>query len=298
MNNDEIRQAVRETYARIARERGGTEVTDANAGSCCGPQQAAGDASCCAPQNMDSAQSCCAPQQEVSARSLRAQQSGASCCSPADAAATAVGYTEEELKLIPESAGMGLGCGNPTTLASLSEGEVVVDLGAGGGIDCFLASHAVGKYGKVIGVDMTPDMVSAARANAQRGGYENVDFRLGEIEHLPVADGSVDVVISNCVINLSPDKPQVFREAFRALKPGGRVMVSDIVLNGELPEDIRDSVAAYTGCIAGALPVEEYLATITAAGFSDAEVVTETAVGSGELKGVVSSVNVRAVKPG
>jgi ubiquinone/menaquinone biosynthesis C-methylase UbiE len=141
-------------------------------------------------------------------------------------------------------------------------------------------------------------MVSAARANAQRGGYENVDFRLGEIEHLPVADGSVDVVISNCVINLSPDKPQVFREAFRALKPGGRVMVSDIVLRGELPEDIRDSVAAYAGCVAGALPVEEYLAAITAAGFSDAEVVTETAVGSGELKGVVSSVNVRAVKPG
>ena len=286
MNNDEIRQAVRETYARIAREHGGTEVTDANVGCCC------------APQDMNSAQSCCAPQQEVSARSMRAQQSGASCCSPADAAATAVGYTEEELQSIPESAGMGLGCGNPTALASLSEGEVVVDLGAGGGIDCFLAAHAVGKYGKVIGVDMTPDMVSAARANAQKGGYENVDFRLGEIEHLPVADGSVDVVISNCVINLSPDKPQVFREAFRALKPGGRVMVSDIVLNGELPEDIKASVTAYAGCIAGALPVKEYLAAITAAGFSDAEVVTETDVGSGELAGVVASVNVRAVKPG
>ncbi|MBL7165255.1 MAG: arsenite methyltransferase [Dehalococcoidales bacterium] len=286
MNDDEIRQAVRDTYARIARERGGTGVTDANAGSCCGPQQAAGDASCCAPQ------------QEASARSMRAQQSGASCCSPSDAAAVAVGYTEEELQSIPESAGMGLGCGNPTALASLSEGEVVVDLGAGGGIDCFLAAHAVGKYGKVIGVDMTPDMVSAARANAQKGGYENVDFRLGEIEHLPVADNSADVVISNCVINLSPDKPQVFREAFRALRPGGRVMVSDIVLCGELPEDIKSSLTAYTGCISGALPVEEYLAAITAAGFSNAEVVSETAVGSGELEGVVASVNVRAVKPG
>jgi SAM-dependent methyltransferase len=209
----------------------------------------------------------------------------------------AVGYTEEELQSIPENSGMGLGCGNPTALASLSEGEVVVDLGAGGGIDCFLASNAVGKYGKVIGVDMTPDMVSAARANAQRGGYENVDFRLGEIEHLPVADSSADVVISNCVINLSPDKPQVFREAFRTLKPGGRVMVSDIVLCGELPEDIKASVAAYAGCVGGALPVEEYLAAITAAGFSDVEVVTETAAGSGELEGVVASVNVRAVKP-
>lgn len=298
MNNDEIRQAVRETYARIARERGGTEVTDPNAGSCCGPQQAAGDACCCASQDMDSAQSCCAPQQEVSARSMRAQQSGASCCGPADAAAMAVGYSAEELQSIPESAGMGLGCGNPTALASLSEGEVVVDLGAGGGIDCFLAAHAVGKYGKVIGVDMTPDMVSAARANAQRGGYENVDFRLGEIEHLPVADDSADVVISNCVINLSPDKPQVFREAFRTLRPGGRVMVSDIVLCGELPDAIKSSLTAYTGCISGALPVEEYLAAITAAGFSDAEVVSETAVGSGELEGVVASVNVRAVKPG
>jgi arsenite methyltransferase len=208
----------------------------------------------------------------------------------------AAGYTEEELQSIPESAGMGLGCGNPTALASLSEGEVVVDLGAGGGIDCFIAAHTVGTYGKVIGVDMTPDMVSMARANAQRGGYENVDFRLGEIEHLPVADGSADAVISNCVINLSPDKPQVFREAFRVLKIGGRVMVSDMVLRGELPEDIKDSIAAYTGCIAGAIPVEEYLAIITAAGFSDAEVISENAVGSGELEGVVTSVNIRAVK--
>jgi len=208
----------------------------------------------------------------------------------------AVGYSAEELQSIPEEARMGLGCGNPTALASLKEGEVVVDLGSGGGIDCFLASVSVGKHGKVIGVDMTPEMVSSARANAKKGGYENADFRLGEIEHLPVADNSVDVVISNCVINLSPDKAQVFTDAYRVLTPGGRVMVSDIVINRELPEDVRDSMAAWAGCVAGASRKDEYLDTIRNAGFSDVEVLSETDFGWGELEGAISSVNVRAVK--
>ena len=212
--------------------------------------------------------------------------------------AMAVGYSAEELASIPEEARMGLGCGNPTALASLKEGEVVLDLGAGGGIDCFLASVAVGKDGKVIGVDMTPEMVSAARANAQKGGYENTDFRLGEIEHLPVADNSVDVVISNCVINLSPDKAQVFREGHRVLKPGGRVMVSDIVVNGDLPKHVRESMAAWAGCVAGASRKEEYLDTIRAAGFDDVEVVSETSMGWGDLADAVSSVSVRAAKKG
>jgi arsenite methyltransferase len=207
-----------------------------------------------------------------------------------------IGYSAEELQSIPEEARMGLGCGNPTALASLKEGEVVLDLGAGGGIDCFLASVAVGKTGRVIGVDMTPEMLHRARENARNGSYDNVEFRLGEIENLPVADGTVDVVISNCVINLSPDKARVFNEAYRVLKPGGRVMVSDMVLTRELPEDIRNSLAAYAGCVAGASLKEDYLLTITKAGFEDVEVVSEQSSGSGELEGVVRSMGVRAFK--
>lgn len=187
-----------------------------------------------------------------------------------------MGYSVEELAAIPEGADLGLGCGNPTALASLKEGEVVVDLGAGAGIDCFLAADAVGPNGRVIGVDMTAEMIERARANAKRNGCSNLEFRLGEIEHLPVADSSVDAIISNCVINLSPDKDQVFREAFRVLKPGGRVMVSDIVLLKDLPEAVMSSVAAYTGCVAGASRKEEYLAKIKAAGFRDVSVIDES----------------------
>ena len=209
----------------------------------------------------------------------------------------AIGYSAEELQAIPEEARMGLGCGNPTALASLKEGEVVLDLGAGGGIDCFLASVAVGRTGKVIGVDMTPEMLHSARDNARKGGYDNVEFRLGEIENLPVADSTVDAIISNCVINLSPDKRRVFEEAYRVLKPGGRVMVSDIVLTGELPENIRNSLAAYAGCVAGASLKEDYLATIANAGFENVEVVSEQSSGLGEMEATVLSVGVRAFKP-
>ena len=211
--------------------------------------------------------------------------------------AMAVGYSAEELQAIPEEARMGLGCGNPTALASLKEGEVVLDLGAGGGIDCFLAAVAVGKTGKIIGVDMTPEMLHRARDNARQGGYDNVEFRLGEIENLPVADSTVDAVISNCVVNLAPDKARVFKEAYRVLKPGGRVMVSDIVLTRELPDDIRSSLAAYAGCVAGALLKEDYLATIAGAGFENIEVVSEQAYGSGEMESAILSVSVRAVRP-
>ncbi|UCF09630.1 MAG: arsenite methyltransferase [Candidatus Bipolaricaulota bacterium] len=198
-----------------------------------------------------------------------------SCCGDNDSVSRTLGYSEAELASLPEGADLGLGCGNPTALASLAEGEVVLDLGSGAGIDCFLAAQAVGGTGRVIGVDMTTDMIDRARANAARNGIGNVEFRLGEIEHLPVADGEVDVVISNCVINLSPDKPQVFREAFRALKPGGRLIVSDIVALAELPDAIRSSLDAYAGCIAGALRKEEYLAAIADAGFREVEVEKE-----------------------
>lgn len=180
------------------------------------------------------------------------------------------------MKAIPEGSNLGLGCGNPVALASLKEGEVVLDLGSGAGFDCFLAANQVGKSGKVIGVDMTTEMLDRARENARKGGYANTEFRLGEIENLPVADNHVDVIISNCVINLSPDKEKVFREAFRVLKPGGRLMVSDIVLLKDLPEEIKNSVAAYLGCLAGAITKGEYLKAIQAAGFQETCVVGET----------------------
>lgn len=231
-----------------------------------------------------------------------------------------LGYSEEELRAVPEGANLGLGCGNPVALASLKEGETVLDLGSGAGLDCFLAATRVGRTGRVIGVDMTPQMIAKARENAQKGNYENVEFRLGEIENLPVADGSVDVVISNCVINLVPDKEKAFREAFRVLRPGGRMVISDIVLLRELPEALKNSVKAYIGCLAGAIGKEEYIGAIEAAGFRDIKIIDETpfpieylaggpAVKAGgrarlspeSLKGLagsVVSIKISAVKPG
>jgi len=209
---------------------------------------------------------------------------GGSCCAPktsccgsnvAGDLSKRVGYSDEEINSVPEGANLGLGCGNPVAIASLREGETVLDLGSGAGFDCFLAAKRVGEEGKVIGVDMTPDMIDRARNNARKGNYTNVEFRLGEIENLPAADNSVDVVISNCVINLAPDKSRVFKEAFRVIRPGGRFMVSDIVLLKELPDPIRDSIEAYTGCIAGASKKDEYLKIIKNAGFKDVQVLDE-----------------------
>jgi arsenite methyltransferase len=205
--------------------------------------------------------------------------SSRSCCGTtalADNISKRIGYTEEDLKAVPEGANLGLGCGNPIAMASLKEGEIVLDLGSGAGFDCFLATAKVGKSGKVIGVDMTPEMIERARGNSEKGGYENVEFRLGEIENLPVADNLVDVVISNCVINLSPNKRRVFEEALRVLKPGGRLMVSDIVLLEAIPDAIKNSVAAYVGCIAGALMKDEYIGIIKSVGFDDIKVLEET----------------------
>ena len=215
----------------------------------------------------------------------RVAKSGGSCCGPSPCCggddrvtdiSRNIGYSSEEMNAVPEGANLGLGCGNPTALASLKEGEVVLDLGSGAGFDCFLAAHKVGKSGKVIGVDMTPEMLERARENAGKGGYGNVEFRLGEIENLPVADSSVDVIISNCVINLSPDKTRVFAEAMRVLRPGGRLMVSDITLLEELPDFIKESKAAYVGCIAGAVMKDEYLGMVSSAGFRDVRVLDET----------------------
>jgi SAM-dependent methyltransferase len=189
------------------------------------------------------------------------------------AVAEAFGYTPDELTSIPAGANMGLSCGNPTATAHLREGEVVVDLGSGGGLDVFLAARMVGPAGRAIGIDMTPAMIERARANAASGGYTNVEFYLSTIDRIPLPDASVDCVISNCVLNLAPDKPAVFREIARVLKPGGRLAVSDIALKGELPEAIARSMAAYVGCIGGAIGIGEYRAGLLAAGFAHVEIV-------------------------
>ena len=205
-----------------------------------------------------------------------------SCCGGVDSAkaiSKKIGYTDEELEVVPEGANLGLGCGNPVALAMLKAGETVLDLGSGAGFDGFLAANEVGKGGKVIGVDFTPEMIAKARENARKGGYDNVEFRLGEIEHLPVADRSVDVVISNCVINLVPDKERAFSEAFRVLKPGGRIMISDIVLLEELPDSVKRSIEAYVGCLAGAMLKHDYLAAIEQAGFQEVRIMDEAFFG-------------------
>jgi len=189
-----------------------------------------------------------------------------------------IGYTDTDMSAVPEESNLGLGCGNPIALASLKEGDTVLDLGSGAGFDCFLAANKVGSTGKVIGVDMTPEMVEKARGNAKKGNYQNVEFRLGEIEKLPVEDNSVDVIISNCVVNLSPDKKKVFEESFRVLKPGGSLMVSDIVLLKDLPDVIKNSPPAYINCIAGAVKKNEYLGAIREAGFSDVAIVDEVSL--------------------
>jgi arsenite methyltransferase len=256
-------------------------------------------------------QSCCAPKKSC----------GCNCGPSTKDISKSVGYTDEDIAAVPEGANLGLGCGNPVALASLKEGETVLDLGSGAGFDCFLAAKKVGKNGRVIGVDMTPEMLDKARANARKDNYANVEFRLGEIENLPVADSSVNAIISNCVINLAPDKKRVFKEAFRVLKPGGRVMVSDIVLTQPLPEVVKNSVEAYVGCIAGASLESDYLAAIKEAGFRDIKIVDEatfpiesvisepeaikimknlslTPDKMREMAATVKSVKVHAVKPG
>ena len=234
-----------------------------------------------------------------------------SCCGVSDDQAintlisTRLGYSEADLARVPDGANLGLGCGNPKAIASLKPGEIVVDLGSGGGFDCFLAAVEVDGDGRVIGVDMTPDMLSKARNNALKGRYTNVEFRLGEIEHLPIADATADVIISNCVINLSPDKKQVFRDAFRILKPGGRLAISDVVATVELPEEIRNDPKLIAGCMGNASRIEVLEAIIAAAGFVDIriqpkdesrEFIRDWAPGQG-VEDYVVSATIEALKP-
>ena len=211
----------------------------------------------------DECSCCCSPTNEP-------------CCgSEAKTTSKAIGYSDKEIASVPEGANLGLGCGNPIALASLKPGETVLDLGSGPGFDSFLAANKVGKKGKVIGIDMTPEMIKKARENARKGKYTNVEFRLGEIEKLPVKDNAADIVISNCVINLSPEKENVFKEAFRVLKPGGRLMVSDIVLLKPLPAAVKRSKEAYVSCIAGAILKKDYIKAAKKAGFKNLKIVDE-----------------------
>ncbi len=259
-HDDEIRQAVRETYTRVAE----------------------------APTDGGCAPSCCG---------------GTTNIQPT--AAEALGYCREDVESVPEGAEMGLGCGNPQAIAALKVGETVLDLGSGGGFDCFLAAHPVGENGRVIGVDMIPVMVSKARANAIKGDYPNVEFRLGEIENLPVADDSVDVILSNCVINLSPNKRRVFAETFRALKPGGRLAISDVVATAPMPEVVKQDLALHACCVAGAASISELEDALQAAGFEQVSItpndesrsfIREWAPGM-NIDDYVVSATVEAVKP-
>jgi len=266
-DHDTIRQQVRSAYAAVA-----------NTGS-----------SCCATAPAPAAGGCCAPSDQ----------------SVAELLSRGIGYSAEETAAVPDGANLGLGCGNPQAIAALKPGEVVLDLGSGAGFDCFLAARTVGETGRVIGVDMTPDMISKARGNSLKGGYANVEFRLGEIEHLPVADASIDVIISNCVINLSPDKAQVFHDAYRALKPGGRLAISDIVLTAELPPEMHAEIALYTGCVAGAANVVDLIALLAGAGFgairiapkdASREYIQHWAPGRG-VENFIASASIEAIKP-
>jgi len=242
-----IRQAVRERYGKIA--TAGSGVTGIiSSGSCCGESGTAA--------GKNSEASCCSGGSDVTSEQM----------------STLMGYSKQDLATAPEGANMGLGCGNPVALASLQTGETVVDLGSGGGFDCFLAAKQVGDAGKVIGVDMTPDMLSKARANAEKMQAENVEFRLGEIEHLPVADNSADIIMSNCVINLSPDKQKVYRDAFRILKPGGRLAISDIVAIAPLPEEIQQNLALVSACVGGAATIDDTRDMLAQVGFENIKI--------------------------
>lgn len=263
--SDDIRASVRKSYAAVA------EASDA--GGCCGVES-----------------SCCGVSDDAAINTL---------------ISTRLGYSQADLDRVPEGADMGLGCGNPRAIASLQEGEWVLDLGSGGGFDAFLAAAEVGATGRVIGIDMTPEMIAKARANAHKGSYEQVEFRLGEIEHLPVADASIDVIISNCVINLSPAKDQIFREAFRVLKPGGRLAISDVVASVPLPEAMKQDMELHSACVSGASTCDELTALLEAAGFIEITIQPRDEsrefirdwVPDGKVEDYVLSASIEAIKP-
>jgi SAM-dependent methyltransferase len=254
MNENEIKKMVKNHYSQVASH------SDISCGKKLCTQKRT---SCCCVSTNREKKSCCKDNSYEISRNI--------------------GYSETDLVQIPEVSNFGLGCGNPVAIASLKKGDIVLDLGSGMGIDCFLAAEKVGRKGKVIGIDMTPEMIEKARKIAQEGGYTNVEFRLGEIETLPVANNSLDRIISNCVINLIPDKERVFQEAFRVLKPGGKIVLSDIVLTKELPESIKTSIEAYVGCLSGAILKEKYLELMKTSGFIKIELHKETSFPVNEI---------------
>ena len=278
-DQESIRQAVRARYGEIARGADGDapdEASGEDTGGC-----GTGEGGCCGGE------------------SVAVDMAGH------ERASERIGYSSDDLASVPDGADLGLGCGNPSAIAALKPGETVLDLGSGGGLDCFLASPQVGPSGRVIGVDMTPDMLDKARRNAAVGGYDNIEFRLGEIEHLPLADGSVDAIISNCVVNLSPDKPAVYAEALRVLRPGGRLAISDIVALATLPEELKADMALLTGCVSGASLIGELEEMLVGLGFEDvrirtsaksAQFVDEWVPGS-NVQDYAASANIEAVKP-
>lgn len=295
LDTNEIREAVRSHYGKTA------------AGCCGGPAAEGTDACCVADADAKAeGKSCCGCGTTSSNDDESAQ--GACCNNSApspDETSKALGYSSDELASLPEGANLGLGCGNPQAIASIKQGETVLDLGSGAGIDCFLAARAAGNEGFAIGVDMTPEMITKARFNAKKTGLNNVEFRLGEIENIPVADNSIDVIISNCVINLSPEKLKVFSESFRVLKPGGRIAVSDIVLTAVLPEKLQNDLFHYTGCMAGASSLQNIETYLTNAGFTninispkdeDSDFIREWVPGS-EVADYVVSATIEAIKP-
>jgi arsenite methyltransferase len=281
-DKEEIRKAVRKSYGTIAKAGNVVAGISPTISCCGGPDTSTGTAPTA---------SCCGGGPEVTPQNLSAL----------------MGYSKQDLAGVPEGANMGLGCGNPVALASLRPGETVVDLGSGGGFDCFLAAKQVGQTGQVIGIDMTPDMLSKARDNAEKIQAENVEFRLGEIEHLPVADNSTDIIMSNCVINLSPDKQEVYRDAFRILKPGGRLAISDIVALAPLPEDIQQNLALVSACVGGAATLDDTRAMLTHVGFENIKItpkdesrklISQWAPGESKNAGdYVVSAYIEAVKP-
>ncbi len=281
-DKEEIRKAVRESYGKIAKAGNNVSGISPTISCCGGPDTSPGTAPTA---------SCCGGSPEVTPESLSAL----------------MGYSKQDLTSVPEGANMGLGCGNPVALASLQPGETVVDLGSGGGFDCFLAAKQVGDSGKVIGVDMTPDMLSRARENAKKIQAKNVEFRLGEIEHLPVADNSADIIMSNCVINLSPDKQKVYRDTFRILKPGGRLAISDIVATVPLPAEVQNDLALVSACVGGAATIDDTVDMLKEAGFEDIKItpkdesrklISEWAPGESKNVGdYVVSAYIEAVKP-
>ena len=280
-DKEEIRQTVRERYGKVAKGSGLSSLAGFEA-SCCGKSGTT---------NTDTSAASCCGSPEVTSQQL----------------STLMGYSKEDIESAPEGANMGLGCGNPVALASLKTGETVVDLGSGGGFDCFLAARQVGDSGKIIGVDMTPDMVSKARMNAKKIGANTVEFRLGEIEHLPVADNSADIIMSNCVINLSPDKQKVYGDAFRVLKPGGRLAISDVVATAPLPDEIKEDLALLSACVGGAATIDDTERMLAQAGFQEIEIIpkdesrkliSEWVPGKSKNAGdYVVSAYIKAVKP-